>query len=100
MDYGKLKLLPEEQWAIGVGGRSPLYRIEQDCSLTFETDTPNNPAHRFYTEKFNQFDVLKVEMDNPQLKEQTIRNLGSLLGVDLLGKCKAISTSQQPYIEL
>lgn len=101
VNYASLQPLPEEQWATGIGGKSPLYRINAECKITFRTDQPITKAGGgFHVETLDHFDVVKVDIADEKIREQVIANLPSLLGMDLLPKFKMVATYQEAYLEL
>ncbi len=101
IDYDSLQLLPEDQWATGIGGKSPLYRIEAECKITFRTDQPiTKSGGGFHVETLDHFDVVKVNITDVKIREEVIANLPSLLGMDLLPKFKLVATGEQAYLEL
>jgi hypothetical protein len=101
IDYNSLQLLPEDKWAVGVGGRSPLYRLNGECKITFRTDQPRTASGGgFHVETFEHFDVVKVDIADSKVREQVIANLPSLLGMELLSKFRLVATDREAYLEL
>ncbi len=101
IDYDSLQLLPEDQWATGIGGKSPLYRIKAECKIIFRTDQPiTKSGGGFHVETLDHFDVVKVNITDVKIREEVIANLPSLLGMGLLPKFKLVATGEQAYLEL
>lgn len=101
IEYASLQLLPEDKWAIGIGGKSPLYRINCECKMTFRTDQAiTRSGGGFHVEILDHFDVVKVTIADDKTREEVIASLPSLLGMDLLSKFKLVATDQEAYLEL
>ena len=100
INYSTLTLLPKDQWATGVGGVSPVYRIKEKCTITFKTDMLNDPKRAYHVESFDHFDVLKIDIQDEETRKLVIANLPSLLGMDLLANFRLIVTSKEAFLEL
>ena len=101
IDYVSLQLLPEDEWATGIGGKSPLYRIKAECKITFRTDeTRSKSGSGFHVETLDHFDVVKVAIEDAKTREEVIANLPSLLGMDLLSRFKLVATDKEAFLEL
>lgn len=99
VDYSSLTLLPKDKWATGVGGVSPVYRIDHECTITFRTDLPIDHEHAFLVQPFPDYYVLKIDIEEEELRKRVVANLPSLLGIDLLTKFKLVVTNKKAFLE-
>lgn len=99
IDYSTLRLLPEDDWVMGIGGKLPLYRMDDECKLTFQT-FPNAQGRReYHVETFAHFDVIKVEIADSKLREQILAGIPSILGMDVLRNFKFTATNDEAYLD-
>lgn len=100
LDYSTLKELPEENWVTGIGGKLPLYRITDECKLTFQTAGVQTQGKRdFRVETSDHFDVIKVKIADDKLREQILAGIPSILGMDVLCNFKFVATNNEAYLE-
>lgn len=98
LDYSKLKLLPEEDWVTGIGGSLPLYRITDECKLTFAS--PTKGKLESHLETLDHFDVVKVEISDTKVRDKILAGIPSILGMDLLRKFRFVATNKEAYLEI
>jgi len=100
IDYSSLKKLPEKEWVGGIGGRLPLYRIMEECKLTFQTAGAKEKSKReFNVETLDHFDVVKVEVPDENIRQQILANIPSILGIDIIRNFKLVATNDVAYLE-
>jgi hypothetical protein len=99
-DYSALKQLPKENWVTGIGGKLPLYRITDECKLTFQTAGARSQSKReFRVETLDYFDVVKVEIADKELREEILAGIPSILGMDILHNFKFVASNNEAYLE-
>lgn len=96
IDYSSLKLLPEDQWAVGIGGKCPLYRIDSACSLSL--GTKEGTKFTFHAvEEYDHFDVVKIPDDHKD--KALVSQLPSLLGIDTVARYKFTVSKNSAFLE-
>ena len=101
LDYSALKQLPKDKWVTGIGGKLPLYRITDECKLTFQTAGAQTQGKReFRVETLDYFDVVKVELADKELREQILAGVPSILGMDILHNFRFVATNDESYLEI
>jgi hypothetical protein len=100
LDYSALKQLPYDEWVTGIGGMLPLYRITDECKLTFQTagaQSQNKREFRIVTS--DHFDVLKVEIADNKVRERILSGIPSILGMNVLRDFRFVATNDAAYLE-
>ncbi len=93
IDYSKLEYRKDEP-NIGIGGISPLYRINSECKLTFRTS--EGKAH---TESLPGFNVTRVEIADQKVREAVFKIIPSLLGMEFLERFRLVFNKDEAYLE-
>ncbi len=79
----------------------PLYRITDECKLTFQTAAAQTQGKReFRIETLDHFDVVKVEIADKKVREQILSGIPSILGMDILHNFKFVATNAEAYLEV
>jgi hypothetical protein len=100
LDYSTLKQLPNDEWVTGIGGKLPLFRITDECKLTFQTTGAQTQGRReFHVETLDHFDIVRVEIADKKLREQILAGVPSILGMDILRNFRFVSTNDEAYLE-
>ncbi|MGA3406150.1 MAG: aspartyl protease family protein [Candidatus Bathyarchaeia archaeon] len=100
LDYSALKQLPHDEWVTGIGGNLPLYRITDECKLTFQTAGAQTHGKReFRMMTLDHFDVVKVEIADNKVREQILSGIPSILGMDILHNFRFVATNDEAYLE-